>query len=159
MIFQRLSLALVSSASPCVFSFSDKTLSIGSSLLNFLVKYLWQLWWWGAKRLKRAFFQKVRFVFQISKSQKKKYSKKNYPELEYYVMGGNFKFQTQDSFWNILFWRFEEQITLSEKKTPFIQAITWRRCKVGFLNRWFRYFPFFFFFLLKATLLYHFSRS
>jgi hypothetical protein len=58
----------------------------------------------------------VRFVFQISKSQKKKYSKKNYPELEYYVMCGNFKFQTQDSFWNILFWRFEEQITLSEKK-------------------------------------------
>ena len=28
------------------------------------------------------FFQKVRFVFQISKSQKKKYIPKNYPELE-----------------------------------------------------------------------------
>jgi hypothetical protein len=42
---------------------------------------------------------------------KKKYSKKNYPELEiqnscpkqYYFMGGNFKFQVLDSFLEYIF--------------------------------------------------------
>ena len=40
-------------------------------------------------------------------------------------------------------WRFEKRSTLSEKKPPLIQAITWSRCRVGFLNRWFRHFHFF----------------
>ena len=52
--------------------------------------------------LKVAFFQKVLFVFQISKSQKKI----SYPELEIQIsrqyhftgIGGIFKFQAQDSF-------------------------------------------------------------
>ena len=55
-----------------------------------------------------AFFQRVQFVFQISQSSKKKIPK-NYPELEIQnsrpyqntFMAGNFKFQVQDSFWNI----------------------------------------------------------
>jgi hypothetical protein len=33
-------------------------------------------------------------------------------------MGRNFKFQVQDIFWNISFWRFEKRIVLSEKKPP-----------------------------------------
>ena len=36
-------------------------------------------------------------------------------------MGGNFKFQVQDSFLEYLFleiWRFEKRIALSEKKAP-----------------------------------------
>ena len=33
-------------------------------------------------------------------------------------MGGNFKFQGQNSFLEYFFWRFEKQIALSEKKTP-----------------------------------------
>ena len=55
--------------------------------------------------LKVAFFQKVQFIFQIFQSPKKNIPK-NYPELEIQnsrpyqntVMGGNFKFQVQDSF-------------------------------------------------------------
>jgi hypothetical protein len=53
--------------------------------------------------LKVAFFQKVRFVFQISKSPEKNIPK-NYPELENsrpfhnIVMGGNFKFHVQGRF-------------------------------------------------------------
>ena len=51
------------------------------------------------KYVKVAFFQKVRFVFQISQ---KNYSKKlswawNLNKL-FTNMGGNFKFQAQDSF-------------------------------------------------------------
>ena len=50
--------------------------------------------------LKVAFFQKVQFVFRISKSQKKNIPK-NYPELEilisrqqrFTLVGGKFKFQ------------------------------------------------------------------
>ena len=34
-------------------------------------------------------------------------------------MGGNFKFQVQDSDLEYLFWIFEKWIKLSEKKTPF----------------------------------------
>ena len=36
-------------------------------------------------------------------------------------MGGKFKFQAQDSFWEYFFWeigRFEKRISLSEKKAP-----------------------------------------
>ena len=55
--------------------------------------------------LKVAFFQKVWFVFQISKFPK------NYPELEiwisrqlqYTVIGGKLKFQVQDSFLEYFF--------------------------------------------------------
>ena len=50
----------------------------------------------GLAQVKVAFFQKVRFVFQISQSPQK-IIPKNYPELEIW-MGGNFKFQAQDSF-------------------------------------------------------------
>jgi hypothetical protein len=74
-----------------------------------------------------AFFQKVRFVFQISK---KKCIPKNYLEivisisrlLQYTVIGGKFKFkfQVQDSFWEYFFWRFEKHIALSEKKPPLV---------------------------------------
>ena len=54
-------------------------------------------------RSKGGIFQKVRFVFQISKSPK---NPKNYPELEILnsrpkdntVMGGNFEFEVQGSF-------------------------------------------------------------
>ena len=51
--------------------------------------------------LKVTFFQKARFVFQISQSPKKIIPKK-YPELNLNKlstdMGGNFKLQAQDSF-------------------------------------------------------------
>ena len=33
-------------------------------------------------------------------------------------MGGNLKFQVQDSDLEYLFWRFEKQISLSDKKPP-----------------------------------------
>ena len=69
-----------------------------------------------------AFFQKVRFVFQISQSTEKNIPK-NYRELEIYnfrpyqntVMGGNFKFQVQESFLEYFFLRFEKQIALFER--------------------------------------------
>ena len=48
---------------------------------------------------KVAFFQKVQFVFQISQSPKKNIPKK----LSSKKMGGNFKFQVQDSFFGIFF--------------------------------------------------------
>ena len=63
----------------------------------------------GSKlRLKVAFFRKCDSFFKSPKIQKKIFQK-NYPELEIQnsrpyqntVMGGNFKFQVQDSFWNI----------------------------------------------------------
>ena len=63
--------------------------------------------------LKVAFFKKVRFFFQISKSQKK-YSKKL-----------KFKFQAQDSFLEYFFRRFgdlKKRNALSEKKPPLGQA-------------------------------------
>ena len=57
--------------------------------------------------IKVAFFQKVRFIFQIPQSPKK-IIPKNYPELNlnklFTDMGGNFKFQAQDSFFGIIFW-------------------------------------------------------
>ena len=57
--------------------------------------------------LKVAFFQKVQNVFQVSKSPKKKIFQKTILNLKfkfpannstYTVIGGNFKFQAQDSF-------------------------------------------------------------
>ena len=41
-------------------------------------------------------------------------------------MGGNFKFQVQDSFLEYFFleiWRFEKRIALSEKKTTFNMGV------------------------------------
>ena len=65
-----------------------------------------------------GFFQKVRFVFQISKSPnlQKKNIPKNYPI--YCLSSGEF--------FGILFlkiWRFEKPITLSEKKTTLANII------------------------------------
>ena len=40
-------------------------------------------------------------------------------------MGGNFKFQAQDSFLELFFWeigRFEKRISLSKKKAPLVKA-------------------------------------
>ena len=34
------------------------------------------------------------------------------------VMGGKFKFQVQDSDFELFFWRFDKLIALSEKKLP-----------------------------------------
>ena len=75
-----------------------------------------------------AYFQKVRFVFQISKSPEKNIPK-NYPELEILnfppkTLCGKFKFHAQDSLLEYFFleiWRFEKRITLSEKKPPLEQ--------------------------------------
>ena len=57
--------------------------------------------------LKVAFFQKVLFVFQISKE---KYSKKlswtwnlNFRQIHFTIIGGKFKFQAQDSFLEYFF--------------------------------------------------------
>ena len=53
--------------------------------------------------LKVASFQKIRFIFKISKSPKKNIPK-NYPELVLYtVIGEKFKFQAQDSFLEYIF--------------------------------------------------------
>ena len=79
----------------------------------------------GLAQVKVAFFQKVRFVFQISQSPQKKYCKKvfwtwNLNKL-FTDIGGNFKFRVQDSFFEQFFGeigRFEKQTSLSEKKTP-----------------------------------------
>ena len=41
-------------------------------------------------------------------------------------MGGNFKFQAQDSFFGTIFWeigRFEKRISLSEKKAQIINVL------------------------------------
>jgi hypothetical protein len=68
-----------------------------------------------------AFFQKVRLVFQISKSQQKNIPK-NYPELEHFtVIGGKFKYQAQDSFLEYFFveiWRSEKISSHFLKKKP-----------------------------------------
>ena len=67
------------------------------------------------RSLKVAFFQKVWFVFQISKSPKN--IPKHYPELEIWMSClllwvGN----SNSQFW-ILIWRSDKQFPLSEKKT------------------------------------------
>ena len=84
---------------------------------------------WPSLSVKVAFFQKVRFVFQISKSQKKKESKKLSWIYNFHhntVLGGNFKFQVGDSFLKYFFldiWRFENRIALSEKKPPLADIV------------------------------------
>ena len=77
--------------------------------------------------LKVAFFQKVRFVFQISQSPKK-IIPKNYPELEIWIpklfneMGGNFKFQARDSFLEIFFWEIWKTNLTFWKKAPLVSV-------------------------------------
>ena len=72
------------------------------------------------------FLQKVRFVFQISKSQKKKLSKKTILNLKFkfpakntlLLLAGNLNFKLRIVFWNKFFleiWRLEKQIKLYEK--------------------------------------------
>ena len=91
---------------------------------------------------KGGFFQKVGFVFQISQSPEKKYSKKTILNLKFKIpaqnstimlcMGGNLKFQVQDSFFEYIFfeiWRSKKRIALSEKKSPISKS------KVESLNR------------------------
>ena len=76
-----------------------------------------------------AFFQKVGFVFQISKSPPKKYSEKlswtwnlKFPPITVFWYGGKFEFQVQDSLFGIFFGgRFEKWISLFEKKPPLPQ--------------------------------------
>ena len=60
--------------------------------------------------LKVAFIQKVRFVFQISKTPKKNIPN-YYPELEIWIcclllLAGNLNFKLRIAFRNIVFWRF-----------------------------------------------------
>ena len=65
--------------------------------------------------LQSSFFQKVRFVFQISPPQKKNIPK-NYPQLEIWILFSTFKFRI--AFWNIFtleIGKFEKHIVLSEK--------------------------------------------
>ena len=38
------------------------------------------------------------------------------------LWAGNLNFKLRIVFWNIFFWRFEKQITLSEKKPPLVLA-------------------------------------
>ena len=46
------------------------------------------------------------------------------------VMGGKFKFQVQDSDFGFFFWRFDKQITPSEKKLPLVNIFfcLWPLC-------------------------------
>ena len=79
--------------------------------------------------LKVAYVQKVRSIFKISRSPKKKYSKKNILNLKFEIpthnsimlWGGNFEFQVQDSILEYFFWRFGDFKTQSHflKKATF----------------------------------------
>ena len=76
-------------------------------------------------QLKVAFFQKVRCVFQISKSQTKIFRKTilslkfKFPANNSKVfLAGSLNFKFSIVFWNIFFWRFEKRIGLSEKEPP-----------------------------------------
>ena len=83
--------------------------------------------------IKVAFFQKVRFVFQISKSQKKNIPKTilslqfEFPTSNaLLLLAGNLNFMLRIVFWNIFFfeiWRSEKRIALSEKKPPLAYAL------------------------------------
>ena len=74
--------------------------------------------------LKVAFFQKVWFVFQISKKNIPNY----YPELEIWIwclllLAGNLNFKFRIAFWNIFIFgigRFKKHIALSEKTQPLL---------------------------------------
>ena len=70
---------------------------------------------------KGGFFQKVRFVFL--NLQKTILSLKfKFPTINtLLLLAGNIDFKFMMVFWNIFFlkiWRFEKQITLSERETP-----------------------------------------
>ena len=77
----------------------------------------------GHVQLKVPFFQKVRFVFQISQSSKK-IVPKNYPELEIWNSVNNvFKFQAQDSFLEYFFGRLgdlKNESHFLKKKPPLV---------------------------------------
>ena len=64
--------------------------------------------------LKVVFFQKVRCVFQISKTN----IPNHHLELEIWISYGR-EIQISSSGFGIFFWRFDKQIALSEKKLPF----------------------------------------
>ena len=66
-------------------------------------------------QLKVAFIQKVRFVFQISKTKYSRLQSRAW-NLNLLLAGNlNFKFR-------IFFWRFEKHIALSEKKPPLLET-------------------------------------
>ena len=88
---------------------------------------------------KGGFFQKVRFVFQISQSPKK-YSIKlswtwnsKFPPITVLCYGWNFKFQVQGSFFGISFWgRFGD---LKKNRTFWKKAI-FRKSRRSILASW-----------------------
>ena len=90
---------------------------------------LWRLPGSYTRPLKVAFFQKVRFVFQISK----KITPNHYPELEIWISCllwwagiSNFKFRIviwSKSFLKI--WRFEKRTSFSEKSHLFLDCPYW----------------------------------
>ena len=74
---------------------------------------------------KVAFFQKVRCVFQISKSPKKIFQKTilnlkfKFPAKNtLLLLAGNLNFKLRIVFWNIFFGDLKKRIALSEKKPP-----------------------------------------
>ena len=76
--------------------------------------------------IKVAFFQKVWFVFQISKSPKKKYSKTTILNLKFkfpaqntlLLLAGNLNFKLRIVFWNIFFGDLKNKLHFLKKKTP-----------------------------------------
>ena len=92
---------------------------------------------------KGRFFQKVRFIFQISQ---RNYSKKsswvwNSNKL-FTDMGRNFKFQAQDSVLEYFLWeigRFEWKILLSEKKAPLVMSSSWNFLNRTFFSRFYQF--------------------
>ena len=93
---------------------------------------------WANVLLKVAFFQKVRFVFQISVNLQNKKNPNYYPELKIWIcclliMAGNLNFMFRIVIWNIYFWRFEKWIALSEKKPPLALSLSrsrsWQKCE------------------------------
>ena len=96
------------------------------------------------------FFQKVQFIFQISKSPK------NYPELEIQnsrhiklllwvgILNFQFRIVFRNIFWEEI-WRFEKRIPLSEKKPPLgwmkVQELFWPHCVHLYLTLWHQYIP------------------
>ena len=86
-------------------------------------------------KLKVAFFQKVRFVFQTSKSSKKIFQKtilnlkfKFHANSSILKLAGNLNFKSRIVFRNNFFfeiWRFEKRIALYENKATFSNLLTW----------------------------------
>ena len=83
-------------------------------------------------KVKGGFFQEVRCVFQISKSPKKKLFRNTILDLKFkfptnfstLLLTANLNFKFRIVFCNILFWRFENRIALSERK-PYISYELW----------------------------------